>query len=389
MNIEKFNPTPNNYAEDEKITFEKDPKMNEYIEVAVKALKDYVGLNESKEMLIIRDEIANPKTAEILKKAARELEAEIKEIYLDENVGREDVQKLLSAGETVVKLSQSSHPALKELYNEDLENIKYRLLNLMDLSPEAFKKDGPIAESADDIERRLNKMHHELKKAVGFKVTSSYGTNLEIGLRDFKERDWFKESGKLEDGKWGNLPSGEIFTTPDEFKANGVLVLPVLDSEMDESQGVDEFVRINIKDGIITSIEGGESAKIMRESLQLDMQNELDEMQNPYHVLRIAEIAFGANSKAQHRAINPEGDYKEAGVSTVEAEKRLGTMHIAFGSGDHGEKEADGFLKDVGSHYDFVIPRHGLTVEKFTSEDDFKKKKNARKFISDGGLNFL
>ncbi|MCX6796082.1 MAG: hypothetical protein NTW06_01135 [Candidatus Falkowbacteria bacterium] len=64
-------------------------------------------------------------------------------------------------------------------------------------------------------------------------------------------------------------------------------------------------------------------------------------------------------------------------------------MHIAFGSAGHGEEEANGFHQDVDAHHDFVLPRHGLTVEMFTSEKDYDTKKNGRRIISEGGFNLL
>ena len=101
----------------------------------------------------------------------------------------------------------------------------------------------------------------------------------------------------------------------------------------------------------------------------------------------IAEISFGANTKARSRAFDSEKSYKRPGVSTVEAEKRLGTMHFAFGDSKHGEEGAEGFESvKVGSHYDFVIPRNGLTVEMFTSEKDFDQKRNGRKIIEEGSI---
>jgi len=57
---------------------------------------------------------------------------------------------------------------------------------------------------------------------------------------------------------------------------------------------VDEFVKLTIRGGKIAKIDGGESAKKLREYLQDCSKDE----KNPLSVIQIAEIAFGANSKA-------------------------------------------------------------------------------------------
>ena len=86
---------------------------------------------------------------------------------------------------------------------------------------------GVLAEDKEELNHRLGKMEAKLKNVAGFKITSVYGTNLEIKMKP-GERRWFKENGELKPGTWGNLPGGEIFTTPDEEEVNGILVLPVL-----------------------------------------------------------------------------------------------------------------------------------------------------------------
>ncbi|PIQ92325.1 MAG: hypothetical protein COV69_02885 [Parcubacteria group bacterium CG11_big_fil_rev_8_21_14_0_20_39_14] len=168
---------------------------------------------------------------------------------------------------------------------------------------------------------------------------------------------------------------------------NGILVLPAVDSEIVKEQGVDELVWIKIKNGRITSIQGGKSAEKLRKKLDEAALKEYKEQKDPLNVYQCAELGFGANSKARSRVADPEQPYNFPGVSTVEAEKRLGTIHIAFGDTKHGEEGAEGFI-EAGVHYDFVIPRNGLTVEMFENEEDFEKKKNGRRIISDGGLLF-
>lgn len=146
---------------------------------------------------------------------------------------------------------------------------------------------------------------------------------------------------------------------------------------------MDEFVRLTIVHGKITKIDGGLSAEKLRRYLEENSREEKD----PESVLQCSEIAFGANSKARTVAADPSGHWSRPGRPTVETEKRLGTIHLAFGDSKLGEKGAEGHTM-AEIHLDFVIPRHGLTVEMFTRLDDFTGQKNGKKLIDQGGWNF-
>lgn len=72
------------------------------------------------------------------------------------------------------------------------------------------------------------------------------------------------------------------------------------------------------------------------------------------NVDKIAEIAFGANAKARSSVADSEQPYNYPGVSVIEAEKRLGAMHLAFGGSQHGEEGTEGFFEAV-SHHDLLL----------------------------------
>ncbi len=379
MTEEKFEPTK-----------KETPVSPEAILIAEKSLREFLKLKQEERVLFLKDKKTNPETALILEQAVQKIGSPVQEFIVDEKTKRKEIQELLKKTKVVIDLTIVEEVrATDKLYDEDIIKYGNRLLCLVDLDPDAFRENGPLTESLEDLEYRLNKMEAVLKEATGFRITSGYGTNLEVGLRPFKERRWCKDTGVIDrPGQWDNLPGGEVFTTPDERNVNGTLVLPVLESTIIREQGVDEFVRVNIKNGAIVSIQGGKSAEKLRRKLEEDAREEHKEGGNPLNVYQVAEIAFGANSKARSSVVDPEQPYNSPSVSVVETEKRLGTMHIAFGSTKHGEVGAEGFL-DALSHYDFVIPRNSLTVEMFSGEKDWKKKKNGRKIISNGGLNFF
>ena len=132
-------------------------------------------------------------------------------------------------------------------------------------------------------------------------------------------------------------------------------------------------------------INEGKIVEVNNEIRDKEIILELLTEKNPKSVVQCAEIAFGANSKAGTIA-NPEGNWREEDNPLTEKEKRWGTMHIAFGNSKHGAAEGH---TESNVHLDFVIPRNGLTVEKFTSEKDYEKQKNGVKLINQGSWNLL
>jgi leucyl aminopeptidase (aminopeptidase T) len=304
----------------------------------------------------------------------------------DEKQSPEDIHKQIEEKKVLINLLADHHTITHDLYS-NVADTQSRMLALFDTEPELFSNDSALSENLEEMKERMGKMEQILKEAAGFHITSSYGTDLKIGMRPFKDRRWFKETGEISQaGQWDNLPAGEVFTTPDESNAEGILVLPALDTEVSDEQGVDELIRLTIKQGKIVEIQGGKSAEKLRAYLTARAEEEVKVgSQNPWNVLRIAEIAFGANSKARYLIREEEPD--KPAVTTVEAEKKFGTMHLAFGGAKHGEEGVDGYEEAV-SHLDFVLPRNGLTVEMFTSDQNFKNGKNGRKIFDNGNVNF-
>lgn len=350
------------------------------------ALRDFIAIIPEEKVLFTIDSGTNRQTLKILREAVERIGAAQSELMIDSRVRKSDVNKLLPEVNVIINLEGGNNKATRDVY-EDIKKYGNRMLALFDADPTLFASDGPLSENRQEMEERLNHMEAVLKDASGFHITSTYGTDLKVGMRPFGDRRWAKDPGIInQPGQWDNLPGGEIYTTPQDNGANGVLVLSSFDTDVSAKQGVDELVRLTIEDGVITNISGGKSADKLRKHMEKSAREQItDEGENPWSVFRIAEIAFGANSKARYTV--REDDSKGPATPTVEAEKRFGTMHLAFGSAKHGEEGVEGY-EDAVSHLDFVLPRAGLTVEMFSRADDFKKGKNGRKLINNGGVNF-
>ena len=362
-------------------------KLPERLETAGKVFEGFVGLKETEKVLFVTDNKpfdTDPEFIGVLKKYLEQKNIEFSEIVCDENTQPVEFNELIKQYDFIWNSWDMNDTEID--WDELVESIKEKG-NRMAFCPgvkvESLNGDGALAEDKNALEQRLNRMEERLRGVSGFNIKTWYGTDLRIQMKT-DERRWFKDSGVISPGSWDNLPGGEVFTTPDEGKVEGVLMLPVLQDEVTQNQGVDEFVKLTIKNGKIVTIDGGKSAEKLRQYLEENSKEE----DNPYSVLQCAEIAFGANSKARSVVSKPEGDYTDTTNSTVETEKRLGTMHIAFGSSKHGEEGTEGH-NESDVHLDFVIPRHGLTVTGFNRYDDFQKNKNGQRLIDEGRWNFL
>jgi len=161
----------------------------------------------------------------------------------------------------------------------------------------------------DMMERLVNIDFHELDK-FGQKlmdtladsekvlVENAEGTHVEFSV---KGRKWKNDNGDIsQKGKHGNLPAGEIFTTPVEESFNGRLVISLIDDQL--GKGMMEFEK-----GRLRGYEGKGVEKI----LAFIGEDESGKI--------IGEFGIGTNPKAK---ICP---------NMLEAEKAFGTAHFAIG----------------------------------------------------------
>lgn len=381
MNFER----PFGSQEEERPDHKEEAVRRERIANAERVFTDFLELQPGEKVLFLVEPQMSDSEKElvtILRKALARRGTDFTTLTLTNESTTEDIARHLKDHEVIWSATKWQQPRIDfyKLTEEYIPESGARMSDSGGVEVEVLDPGGALSEKRDILEKRLEQMEARLKDVRGFRIRTSYGTDLEMRMRPAGERRWFKSAGVIMSGKWDGIPAGaEIFTTPDEEKVNGTLMLPVLQDEVSKEQGVDKFVRLTIRDGKIRAIDGGESAEKLRKYLEENSKEE----DNPESVLNCAEIAFGANSYARSKVRNAEGSFSDPGISFQEAEKRLRTMHIAFGASKHGEEGTEGHTEsDV--HLDFVIPRHELTVTAFYSEDDFKNNRNGENLIEPG-----
>lgn len=167
----------------------------------------------------------------------------------------------------------------------------------------------------DDMKQIMVRKHYVAKDIFGVdakecRVTSRYGTDFSYRVDDRifvppipgESFDPYKivDFDKDENRKGGNLyyylfPTGELNVAPIEYTANGKLVF---DLTMHHIGRLEDPIELNVKDGRITSIEGGASARVLRDYLA--------EYGDDNAYMCPAEASVGVNAKAVIRGIQRE-----------------------------------------------------------------------------------
>lgn len=204
-----------------------------------------------------------------------------------------------------------------------------RVASMPNFLAEMFAKGGPMAADYRAIDTETRKIAEWITKANDVKITSPGGTDIRFSVKD---RKGMVDAGIFtEKGAWGNLPSGEAYTTPLEGTADGKFVV-----EPNMYADLKEKMTVVFRNGNVTEITGG--GKIGDEFRSLLDFNKKEE---PYASRRnLAELGIGTNPNAKR----PD--------NLLECEKIRGTIHLAIGDNFHmgGKVSTD-------LHQDFVIPK--------------------------------
>jgi leucyl aminopeptidase (aminopeptidase T) len=167
----------------------------------------------------------------------------------------------------------------------------------------------------DRVDRLSQKVIEKARRARFVRATTPAGTDIRAEMNS--EYKWLKTSGIISRDKWGNLPGGEIFTTPGEV--NGVFVVDgVVGDYLCAQFGLLEKAPLTIeiaKNRIVSC--RSENPELQRE---FEAYTHTDENSD-----RVGEFAIGTNIGVERVIGNILQDEKFPGI------------HIAFGNpyGEH------------------------------------------------------
>jgi leucyl aminopeptidase (aminopeptidase T) len=229
-----------------------------------------------------------------------------------------------AAADVVIAMSNNStsHTRFRSLLN--LTGTRFASLPHFD--PEMFfssmRVDWPLlAERTERLAERIN-------RAAEITVETGNGTRMRFGK---KGRVAKGDDGLLtEPGSFGNLPAGEVYLAPLEGTSDGVMVM-----EFAPMRRLASPLELVVRQGRVAEIRGDEPyRKVLEEKFERSDLNR-----------NIAELGIGTND----RATRPD--------NILEAEKILGTIHIAL-----GDNSGFGGTVSTPFHEDFVFYGPTLTA---------------------------
>ncbi len=165
---------------------------------------------------------------------------------------------------------------------------------------------------------QLQAKNEEIKRVIdGAKmlhITTDKGTDLYFDVNGVSPQ--CSDGDYTNAGTGGNLPAGEIHMYPNGKGVDGKVVIDGSSKMYNGTILIKKPITLTIEKGSITSVQGGDEAKLLEKSLDWAAQKS----KFPNSVRRIGEFGFGLNANASIIG------------ATVIDEKALGSAHIGIGS---------------------------------------------------------
>lgn len=165
-------------------------------------------------------------------------------------------------------------------------------------------------------------------------ITTALGTDLQLSATG---RRWRADTGIFRGPGFGNLPAGEVFISPVEDSAEGVLVV---DTSLPGLM-LSEPIRLTFEKGRVVQIEGGEGVAYLEQLLAMS-----EGQPNAEWSRVIGELGIGTNPKARLQG------------NLMTDEKVAGTVHVALGRND-----MFGGNNPAPMHIDMVVSQPTLRVD--------------------------
>lgn len=191
-----------------------------------------------------------------------------------------------------------------------------------------------------------------LDRADSARIQTPAGTDLKLGL---KQRAAFVDDGDFSvPGEGGNLPAGEAFISPELGTACGTLVFDGSMAVRNGTVKIETPIRCSVTGGLVTEIEGGEEAKLLRQTIKAGEKDAVEmgkkgtlspEKAEEYckNARNLGELGIGVNPAAFI-----------SGNMLID-EKAFETCHIAIGS--NYDEDAQALI-----HLDGVLLKPTLTA---------------------------
>jgi leucyl aminopeptidase (aminopeptidase T) len=200
---------------------------------------------------------------------------------------------------------------------------------------------GALALTAEEhkmMQGHAEKLMNALKNPVMVEIRNPAGTRLTLSTKGRK----FITDTKLDwkTMKWMNLPTGEVFAAPVEDSLNGKLVCDMAIGGIGKLR---QPVEVTAKNGRVKTVSSQDKEHLQRVKQTFATDDWSDV---------VGEFAFG---------INPKATFVQ---EFLEAEKILGTVHVAFGE----NRDMPGGKNPSKNHMDLLISEPTVKVTKENGE---------------------
>jgi aminopeptidase len=243
-------------------------------------------------------------------------------------------EEIMRAREIVLLQREDVVGVIVAMANNSTIHTRYRALacaagcrfaSLPHFDPDMFHTSMTVDWSALAV--RTARLVEAVNKAEWIRVTTPNGTDMNI----CKQGRYAKgDDGLLTaPGSFGNLPAGEAYLAPLEGMSHGTMVI-----EWGPTRKLDEPLRLTVEKGVAVRIDGSDPHRARLEAKFAENDN----------CRNIAELGIGTNDKASR----PD--------NVLEAEKILGTIHIAL-----GDNSGFGGTVSAPFHEDYVFYQPTLT----------------------------
>jgi len=251
---------------------------------------------------------------------------------LAKTADKDDLQR---ATDIVMEAKEDVADVVVALSNNSTSHTRFRTLanaaggrfaSLPTFDPDMFFTSMRVDWPA--LAERTGRLATAVNLATEIKVETPNGTLMRFGKRGRTAKG---DNGILtQPGSFGNLPAGEVYLAPLEGTSSGVMVL-----EYAPTRRLSSPLTLFVADGRVVEIQGDEPH---RRKLEQKFAETPDNR-------NIAELGIGTND----RASRPD--------NILEAEKILGTIHIAL-----GDNSGFGGTIQTPFHEDYVFYHPTLTT---------------------------
>ena len=244
--------------------------------------------------------------------------ADLKQARETVQAGREGVASVVVA----MANNSTSHTRFRDLVNV----AGGRFASLPHFDPEMFFSSMAVDWQA--LADRTSRLAAAVNLAIAILVTTPNGTRLRFGKEGRAAKG---DDGILTaPGSFGNLPAGEVYLAPLEGTSEGVMVI-----EYAPTRKLVTPLTLVVAGGEVVEIRGDEPYRAVLEAKFAESRKNRN----------IAELGIGTND----RATRPD--------NVLEAEKILGTIHVAL-----GDNSGFGGTVNTPFHEDYVLYEPTLTA---------------------------